>query len=330
MPCRGGPDPGADRRPGAGPAGADGVGRAGRRRAVPAGHGGAAGRAGAGMGGAGRLRVAADRVVAVRRGAPGQGDRVAGERAAGRAGGVVAPVGADAGRARARVVLHGCGRGARGPRAGAVLRSRLARAVPRRRAGRVVLRLGADAGRARAGLVRARTALVRQGSGVVPGQGGDGCRHGAVLDGPNPAGPARPRRVGVGAGAGRPGARGHRAGGPGRARARLAGRRSGLACRGTGPGRPVPVDRRRAGALGVPECAHAGGARRAGHRPAAPRRGRARCPAGRPAGAPLGPAVVRQARADLRRTLFGEPVRVRPVDRREPSGAQPRTLEKRT
>jgi hypothetical protein len=39
---------------------------------------------------------------------------------------------------------------------------------------------------------------------------------------------------------------------------------------------------------------------------------------------------VRQARADLRRTLFGEPVRTPSVDRREPSGARTRTLEKRT
>ncbi|MEG8275457.1 hypothetical protein [Streptomyces sp. AHA2] len=35
---------------------------------------------------------------------------------------------------------------------------------------------------------------------------------------------------------------------------------------------------------------------------------------------------ARQARADLRRTLFGEPGRPRPVDRREPSGREPRTL----
>ncbi|MFG3072572.1 hypothetical protein ACGF0I_01975, partial [Streptomyces sp. NPDC048225] len=35
---------------------------------------------------------------------------------------------------------------------------------------------------------------------------------------------------------------------------------------------------------------------------------------------------VRQARADVRRMLFGEPVRGQPVDRREPSGAETRTL----
>ncbi|MBX4180047.1 hypothetical protein K3A88_37650, partial [Streptomyces geysiriensis] len=35
---------------------------------------------------------------------------------------------------------------------------------------------------------------------------------------------------------------------------------------------------------------------------------------------------VRQARADLRRTLFGEPERPPSVDRREPSGAKARTL----
>lgn len=35
---------------------------------------------------------------------------------------------------------------------------------------------------------------------------------------------------------------------------------------------------------------------------------------------------VRQARADVRRMLFGEPVRGRPVDRREPSAAEARTL----
>ncbi|MEU3898482.1 hypothetical protein [Streptomyces sp. NPDC045251] len=39
---------------------------------------------------------------------------------------------------------------------------------------------------------------------------------------------------------------------------------------------------------------------------------------------------VRQARADLRRTLFGEPERALPADRREPLGAQTRTLETRT
>ncbi|KFG75533.1 hypothetical protein FM21_05205 [Streptomyces mutabilis] len=38
---------------------------------------------------------------------------------------------------------------------------------------------------------------------------------------------------------------------------------------------------------------------------------------------------VRQARADLRRTLFGEPERTPSEDRREPSGARTRTLEKR-
>jgi hypothetical protein len=35
---------------------------------------------------------------------------------------------------------------------------------------------------------------------------------------------------------------------------------------------------------------------------------------------------ARQARADVRRMLFGEPERARPVDRREPSGAEARTL----
>ncbi|MEU9645282.1 hypothetical protein AB0D72_25360, partial [Streptomyces sp. NPDC048188] len=35
---------------------------------------------------------------------------------------------------------------------------------------------------------------------------------------------------------------------------------------------------------------------------------------------------VRQARADVRRMLFGEPVRRQPVDRREPSGVETRTL----
>jgi hypothetical protein len=35
---------------------------------------------------------------------------------------------------------------------------------------------------------------------------------------------------------------------------------------------------------------------------------------------------VRQARADFRRMLFGEPRQPQPVDRREPSGREPRTL----
>ncbi|MFF0585580.1 hypothetical protein ACFYWD_06385 [Streptomyces sp. NPDC003781] len=39
---------------------------------------------------------------------------------------------------------------------------------------------------------------------------------------------------------------------------------------------------------------------------------------------------VRQARADVRRMLFGEPAGRRPVDRREPVPAPARTLEKRT
>ncbi|MFC8081616.1 hypothetical protein [Streptomyces sp. NPDC057340] len=39
---------------------------------------------------------------------------------------------------------------------------------------------------------------------------------------------------------------------------------------------------------------------------------------------------VRQARADVRRMLFGEPAGRRPVDRREPMPAPTRTLEKRT
>ncbi|MBT2413146.1 hypothetical protein J7I94_21725 [Streptomyces sp. ISL-12] len=37
-------------------------------------------------------------------------------------------------------------------------------------------------------------------------------------------------------------------------------------------------------------------------------------------------ASVRQARADVRRALFGAPRQARPVDRREPSGAEARTL----
>ncbi|WP_419184384.1 hypothetical protein [Streptomyces coelicoflavus] len=58
--------------------------------------------------------------------------------------------------------------------------------------------------------------------------------------------------------------------------------------------------------------------------------------AGRSAGRAVRQALVsarlsvRQARADVRRTLFGETAERQPVDRREPVRAQARTLEKRT